>query len=143
MENKDIRWIQRFSNYRKALARLVEAVNLHHDRELNDLEKQGMIKAFEFTFELAWNTLQDFIRDRIDPAISGGPNVIISRALAEEIISDEENWKAMHQFRKNSAHTYNAETADEIIEEIVSVYQELFIGLETRLQLEMLKQTGK
>jgi len=58
MKDKDIRWEQRFSNYRKALAQLQKFVD---KGELSDLEKQGLIKAFEYTFELAWNTLKDFL----------------------------------------------------------------------------------
>lgn len=57
MENKDIRWIQRFSNYKKALSQLKEAVDLLSIRELSRLEKQGLIQAFEYTHELAWKTL--------------------------------------------------------------------------------------
>lgn len=58
MENKDIRWIQRFNNYKKALARLSDAVQLSKERSLSDIEKQGLIQSFEFTFDLAWKTLQ-------------------------------------------------------------------------------------
>ncbi len=58
---KDIRWQQRFSNYKKALHQLGEAVSLSEKRELSDLEKQGMILAYEYTHELAWTTLKDFL----------------------------------------------------------------------------------
>ena len=50
---KDIRWIQRFSNYQKALAQLAESVALSEKRELSKLEKQGLIQSFEYTHELA------------------------------------------------------------------------------------------
>jgi len=56
---KDIRWQQRFSNYKKALQQLGDAVALSDKRELSDLEKQGLIQVFEFTHELAWTTLID------------------------------------------------------------------------------------
>ena len=56
----DIRWQQRFSNYRRALARLEEAVALQATRPLSNLEQQGLIQAFEFTHELAWNVMKDY-----------------------------------------------------------------------------------
>lgn len=62
MPSEDVRWIQRFSNYRKALARLTDAVTLTEERQLSDLEQQGLIQGFEFTFDLAWKTLQDILR---------------------------------------------------------------------------------
>ena len=59
MNNEDIRWLQRFSNYEKALNQLRNAIHLAKKRELSDLEQQGMIQAFEYTHELAWKTLKD------------------------------------------------------------------------------------
>jgi len=64
MDNKDIRWMQRFNNYKKALARLTSAIELSQERDLSDLEQQGLIQAFEFTFDMAWKTLQDFITEK-------------------------------------------------------------------------------
>jgi dipeptidase len=61
MKNQDIRWMQRFQNYRQALARLSEAVALSRQRALSELEEQGLIQAFEFTHELAWNVLKDYL----------------------------------------------------------------------------------
>jgi nucleotidyltransferase substrate binding protein (TIGR01987 family) len=64
MSVKDIRWIQRFHNFGKALAQLAEAVDLAKQREFSKLEKRGVIQSFEFTHELAWNTLKDFLENR-------------------------------------------------------------------------------
>lgn len=60
MKEQDIRWEERFENYKKALAKLGEAVQLDSQRELSELEKQGTIQAFEYTHELAWKVMQDF-----------------------------------------------------------------------------------
>ena len=59
--DRDIRWFQRFSNYNKALEQLQEAVTLSKTRPLSKLEKQGLIQCFEYTHELAWKTLKDFL----------------------------------------------------------------------------------
>ena len=140
MSNEDIRWIQRFNNYRKALARLGEAVALSEERDLSDLEQQGLIQGFEFTFDLAWKTLQDYLRHHKRPNDNGGPNVIIEQALADGIIKGDEVWKAMKKSRDLSSHSYNGETADDIAENILDTYHGLFIQLETRLRLEQINE---
>lgn len=140
MANADIRWIQRFNNYRKALARLNEAIELANERELSDLEQQGLIQGFEFTFDLAWKTLQDYLRHHNRPNDNGGPNVIITQALADGIIKGDDDWKAMKKSRDLTSHSYDEETADDIAENIVDVYQALLIQLETRLQLEKINE---
>ncbi len=61
MNTKDIRWKQRFSNYIKALSQLRNAIELKRERALSELEKQGLIQSFEFTYELGWNTLKDYL----------------------------------------------------------------------------------
>jgi nucleotidyltransferase substrate binding protein (TIGR01987 family) len=136
MANEDIRWIQRFNNYRKALARLGEAVELAEERDLSDLEQQGLIQGFEFTFDLAWKTLQDYLRENNRPNDNGGPNVIIQQSLDDGIIKGEEAWKAMKKSRDLTSHSYDGDTADDIAENIIETYHSLFIQLETRLQLE-------
>lgn len=140
MANEDIRWIQRFNNYRKALLSLTEAVELAEERELSDLEQQGLIQGFEFTFDLAWKTLQDFLREKQRPNSNGGPNVIITQALADGYIKDEEGWKSLKKARELTSHSYDEETADDIAENIIDIYLSLFIQLETRMQLEKINQ---
>ena len=140
MLNEDIRWIQRFNNYRKALARLGEAVALAEERDLSDLEQQGLIQGFEFTFDLAWKTLQDYLRHHKRPNDNGGPNVIIEQALADGIIKGDEVWKAMKKSRDLTSHSYDGETADDIAENILDTYHGLFVQLETRLRLEQINE---
>ena len=140
MANEDIRWIQRFNNYRKALARLSEAVALAEERDLSDLELQGLIQGFEFTFDLAWKTLQDYLRHHKRPNDNGGPNVIIIQALADGIIKGDEEWKAIKKSRELTSHSYDGDTADAIAENIIDTYHGLFIQLETRLQLEKINE---
>ena len=61
MEKKDVRWVQRFRNFEKAFFRLQEALN---QNGLNELERNGLIKRFEFTLELCWNVLKDYLQDQ-------------------------------------------------------------------------------
>lgn len=60
-QNPDVRWRQRLQSFRKAFSQLSGAAALAQERKLTDLERQGLIQAFEFTHELAWNTLKDFL----------------------------------------------------------------------------------
>lgn len=143
MENKDIRWIQRFHNYRKALARLTKGVDLSGERGLNELEQQGLIQAFEFTYDLAWKTLQDLLRTLERPNDNGGPNVILQQAAADGFIKDGEGWKELKKSRELTSHTYDEELADEVADKIVNQFHGLFIQLETRLQLEKLEWEKK
>ena len=140
---KDIRWIQRFSNYRKALSRLTEAVKLSRERDLSDLEQQGLIQAFEFTYELAWKTLKDIIIERKVFETSPGPNVIISLALEEGLIHGEDHWEEMKEARKRTTHAYEEEMADAIARLIIGKFHGMFIQLETRLQIEKINREKK
>jgi len=140
MSNEDIRWIYRFNNYRKALSRLGEAVALAEERDLSDLEQQGLIQGFEFTFDLAWKTLQDYLRHHKRPNDNGGPNVIIEQALADGIIMGDEAWKAMKKSRDLTSHSYDVETADNIAVNILDTYHSMFIQLETRLRIEQINE---
>lgn len=64
MNTQDIRWIQRYKHFAQAFEQLRSAVELAEQRMLTELEEQGMIQAFEYTHELAWNTLKDFLESR-------------------------------------------------------------------------------
>lgn len=64
MSEPEIRWIQRFNSFTKAFSQLEEAVVLSRQRALSKLEQQGVIQAFEYTHEMAWKTLKDFLQER-------------------------------------------------------------------------------
>lgn len=101
MNDQDIRWQQRFANYKKALAQLKEAVELSKQRSLSKLEKQGVIQAFEFTHELAWNVLKDYLEDQGEQNIKGSKDATRA-AFKVELITDGEQWMAMIQSRNLS-----------------------------------------
>ena len=139
MANEDIRWIQRFNNYRKALARLGEAVSLAEERDLSDLEQQGLIQAFEFTCDTGWKTLQDFVVYHGYEGEREKPVKIIVDAAAKGIVN-EQNWRKLYQARCKTSHSYDEAIADDIAQNILDTYHGLFIQLETRLQLEKINE---
>jgi len=117
----NIRWIQRYNNYNKALKRLQDAVDLYETRELSDLEKQGMIQAFEFTHELSWKTLKDFLEDRGNSEIYGSKDSI-RLAFKTGLIEDGDVWMDMIKSRNLSSHTYDENTAEKLVIKIVNDY---------------------
>ncbi len=132
MSEQDIRWIQRFSHYRKALAKLEEAVELAHQRQLSELEEQGLIQAFEYTHELAWNTMKDFLESR------GARNLFGSRdapreAFKRELIQNGDAWMDMVRDRNLTSHTYNEEIASKIASAILKVYLDEFKLFQARM----------
>lgn len=129
----DIRWLQRFSNFGKALARLDDAVQLARERPLSDLEKQGLIQAFEFTHELAWNVMKDYLAWQGTSGIAGSRDA--SREFFNRgLIEDGEGWLEMIVSRNQTSHTYNEEVANAIAEHILTTYHPLFKHFAAQMQ---------
>ena len=120
-QNPDVRWRQRLQSFRKAFAQLAKAAALAKQRELSELERQGLIQAFEFTHELAWNTLKDFLESRGTTRLYGSRDAT-REAFAKGLIENGEAWMEMIKSRNQTSHTYNAETADAIARAITSSY---------------------
>ncbi len=132
MSDKDIRWEQRFSNYKRALSQLVNAVNLSNERELTDLEEQSLIQAFEFTHELAWNVIRDYFEYQGNNGIIGSHDAA-REAFQKGLILDGEGWMEMIKSRNQTSHTYNEKIAQEIAENIRERYFKLFKDFEIRM----------
>ena len=136
MTKKDIRWEQRFANYQKALNQLQKFID---KGKLSELEEQGLIKAFEYTYELAWNTIKDFLEYKGQTDIYGSRDAI-RKAFELGLIEDGEGWMDMLKSRNVTSHTYNEETAREIYQAVVEVYYSLFKQL--RIKLESLRSNS-
>ena len=121
MTTSDIRWQQRFNNFQRAFLLLREAMEM--DREnLSQLEKEGIIQRFEFTFELAWKVLKDrmeydgIVLDKISP------KAVIRQAYATKYINDAETWLKMIGDRNLMSHTYDFAKFELVIENISTDY---------------------
>lgn len=130
MTTKDERWHQRFNNFNKALAQLFKFIE---KGKLNELEEQGLIKCFEYTYELAWNTMKDFYETQGQTGIQGSRDVI-RLAYNRGLITNGEKWMSMVESRIRTAHTYNEETANEIAAEIINSYNDLFIMFQVTME---------
>jgi nucleotidyltransferase substrate binding protein (TIGR01987 family) len=129
---KDIRWHQRFSNYKKALAKLSEVADQDFS-EFSDLEKEGLIQRFEYTHELAWNVMKDFLFYQGIISITGSRDAT-REAFKNGLISDGDNWMEMIGSRNKTSHMYNQDTADEIAENILFSYFPLFLAFEKKME---------
>ncbi len=153
-KEKDIRWEQRFSNFRKALKKLTEAIEYikkDSDKKEMDIEhenaneifreiiKEGLIQRFEYTFEMAWNVMKDYALYQGNSEISGSRDAI-RYAFSSNLITNGELWMDMIKSRIKSPHTYNEETAEEIYFKIINEYYSLFLEFE---QVMESKRTGE
>jgi nucleotidyltransferase substrate binding protein (TIGR01987 family) len=118
MTSQDIRWVQRFSNYKKAMLTLSEAADLAGTRALSNLEQQGLIQGFEFTHELAWNVLKDYLEEQGFVGIIGSKNAT-REAFKNALIADGEVWMDMIKARNLTSHTYNTGIAQKIATDIL------------------------
>jgi len=131
---KDIRWKQRFANYKKALKQLDEILKIN---QLSKIEEIALIKAFEFTFELAWNVIKDYYQYQGITEIQGSRDAFRT-AFKQGLIEDGETWMNMIESRIQTTHVYNESVASDIAEDIINNYYDQFKELEH--QLEKLEQ---
>jgi len=138
-DNQDIRWMQRFSNFNKSLSQLRKYVD---KGELTELEKPGIIKLFETTFEQAWLTIKDFYESQGESGIQGSKDAF-RLAIQRGLIQDGEKWMDMIESRKLTTHTYNEETAEAVEESVVIDYFPLFEHLQETLEKYRSGKQGK
>ena len=126
MPKDDIRWIQRFSNYTKALGQLNKFIE---KGKLNEFEQQGLIQAFEYTYELAWNTIKDYFEAQGETDIHGSRDAI-RLAFRRGLVENGQTWMDMIKSRTLTTHTYNEDVAEEIASAIAKTYHAEFIALQ-------------
>lgn len=130
MTTQDIRWIQRLNHFSKALSQLTKFIE---KGALNELEKQGLIQAFEYTFELAWNTLKDYFEVQGETNIHGSRDAL-RLAFKRGLLEDGETWMDMIKSRTLTSHTYNEDVAEKIAADIVNRYFSEFVTLQTKME---------
>ncbi|MCT4606623.1 MAG: nucleotidyltransferase substrate binding protein [Marinisporobacter sp.] len=118
--NNDIRWKQRFENFKKATIQLTEFIE---KEELNKFEVQGLIQCFEYTFELAWKTMKDYLEQEGFDVKS--PRKTIQTAFQIQLITDGHAWIDALEKRNLMAHTYDEGKAMEAEELIRKKYYQI------------------
>ena len=132
MEQKT-RWQQRLEDFEKASARLDEGL----DREaFEELEKDGVVQRFEFTFELAWKTLKDYLEDHGVVDVNNPKNVL-RKAFQENLFIDDALWLRMLDDRNSLSHVYKQEMSAIIFENIKNDYAQALRDLVLTLKKEI------
>jgi len=134
---QDIRWQQRFANFKKALKKLAEGIELFDNdfsatAGLSDIVSEGLIQRFEFTHELAWNVMKDYAVYQGVTEIRGTRDAI-RYALKENLI-DDSRWMETINARNLTSHDYNQDTANQMAENIKNIYFKLFCDFETKME---------
>ncbi len=136
--DKDIRWIQRFEKYIKAFNILSADVQLALKRNLSAIEQRGLIQAFEYTYELAWNTIKDFYQSIGETEIQGSKDAF-RIAFNRGLVSNKTLIETVKS-RQLTSHSYNEEVANEIFNDIVNKYHIAFKELADNLEQQKEKR---
>ncbi|SMO94841.1 nucleotidyltransferase substrate binding protein [Gracilimonas mengyeensis] len=133
MSEQDVRWKQRYSNYEKALDKLADVVETRAPDELSELEKEGVIQRFEYTQELAWKVMKDYLEYQGITGLTGSRDAF-REAFQKEIIEDGEAWMETIKSRNKTSHLYDEITAAEIVDSIFNVYIYLFRSFSKKMK---------
>lgn len=150
--SEDIRWQQRFSNYKKALDKLSEAVTYiensidntlisPEENIVDEIIREGIIQRFEYTHELAWNVMKDYAAYQGNSLI-GGSRDATREAFQLQLISEGSLWMDMIASRNKTSHTYNEQTAGEIFSKIRYEYYPAFISFEETMNKKLQESYG-
>ncbi len=121
---QDIRWKQRFSNFKKAYFQLKQAVDIY-DNNAESIIKEGIIQRFEFTHELPWKVMKDYL------IYEGFQNITGSRSATRgafniDLIEEGQLWMDMIDSRNKTVHTYHEKILEQEYKKVVNEYFSCF-----------------
>jgi len=128
MKTHSLRWKQRFENFTKAYSNLEKATQL---TSMSELERAGLIQFFEFTFELAWKTMKDYLNS--EGYDINTPREAIKQAFQIELISDGHSWLTALDDRNTLTHTYDLAKSIAAEEKIKQDYLKLLTQFKIKL----------
>lgn len=132
-QQTDIRWIQRYANFHKACRRLLDVTEADRFIEdLSELELEGLVQRFEYTFELAWKVMQDLLVYK-GYEFMQGPNGTMKMAFEDGLISNHDGWRKMAKSRNTLRHVYDEAEVIPIVRLIYSDYAPLLKQLDNTL----------
>ena len=120
----------KIENFQNALKRLSEANIEYKKAKKNSIVRDALIKRFEFTFELSWKCLKEYLEYNGVP-VRDTPRDIIKTAYQRYLINDETVWLSMIESRNKTAHVYKEEQAIAVAEDISIKYVKALSALKT------------
>lgn len=141
MSETENRWEKRFENYQKALAVLTDAFELAQEKKLSDLEEEGLIQRFEYTHELAWKVMKDYLINQGSTTIMGSKNAT-RESFQIGLITEGGIWMDMIEMRNITSHTYLKELAQMVVEKVKTIYLSKFKEFEQKM-MSLLELEGE
>ncbi len=129
MNDDTPRWRYRFENYKRAFSLLREAIEMMDEREPSQLEKEGIIQRFEYTTELAWNLMKDYLESENVAFEQVTPRAVIRKAFEANLLGDGQTWMDALDARNKMSHNYDLKRFEAVIEEIRKDYLRAFDAL--------------
>lgn len=130
---KEMRLKQRFSNLKSAYNHLSQAIELSHSKELNEIEKAGMIQYYEFTFEWCWKVMKDYLET--EGEIVKGTKSVLKTAFQFDLLKDGDVWMEMLETRNHLSHTYKED-------HFLAAYEDIKESYYTEIKLFVQKMDG-
>jgi len=125
----ELRWVQRFSNFRKALSQLIDAVSLYDDSAPNII-KEGVLQRFEFTHELAWKVMKDYLVHEGHQNITGSRSASRQAFAVGLIAGDGQVWMDMIESRNRTVHTYDERILEDEFRKVTQQYAPAFVAFD-------------
>jgi len=139
MADEKPRWQMRFENFNNAYHLLQEGFDEKPLSQMSLLEKEGLIQRFEYTTELAWKTLKDYLESRNVVFEEITPRAVIREAFAAKVIQDGDIWMQILDDRNKMSHLYDFSIFEKILVRIQDVYLEKLGNLHKHLTNEIQK----
>ncbi|MDR0774716.1 MAG: nucleotidyltransferase substrate binding protein [Rickettsia sp.] len=129
------RWLYRFDNFKRAFALLREAMYTMRERKISQLEMEGVVQRFEYTWELTWNVLKDYLEHKGVILSTITPATVLKAAIVANLIKNGEVWMNALDSRNKMSHTYDFKQFEQII---INIEKDYYPELEN-MYLVMLK----
>jgi nucleotidyltransferase substrate binding protein (TIGR01987 family) len=129
MMDQEIKWKQRFQTYDKAVKQLNEFIE---KGGMTTVEIQSLINSFEYTFELAWKTMKDYLAESGFDVKS--PREAVQVAFSSHLIEEGQMWVDALNKRNLMVHTYTEAAVEEAKHLIVDCYYTMLSQLRDRFE---------